>query len=319
MRHGRLAAMNTTQSFRVRRQAAAGALAALVLAGCGTSMAATDPDGNKASPKTLSGICAASTQRNGIVHCTELFAGKKPIRLPSDPSRTQRYGAIKRDGSKFHTRSGDLPLSAAVTKQLEAEAEAHHGIGDKNRAAYANTIYLATISKGTVTRIKPVADIKENAVLRAAFAGRAMEGTISVRTRKGDYASAATLPVRIEFAKSPVRGELPGKITNATRAVRSAKGPCFAPLNRTQANPLVGHFTADIAIYRHPSMHWAFSDELVLHWASGSNMGYAYYPSIATLLGGDPLGRTWQTTLHGVPTRGPSVDLRLVSGGGGTC
>ncbi|MEU5200211.1 hypothetical protein AB0G86_40245 [Streptomyces scabiei] len=310
--------MNTTQSFRVRRQAAAGALAALVLAGCGTSMAATDPDGNKASPKTLSGICSTSTQRDGIVHCTELFAGKKPIRLPSDPSRTQRYGAIKRDGSKFHTRSGDLPLSAAVTKQLEAAAG--HGRADKNRTAYANTIYLATVSRGTVTRIEPVADIEENAVLRAAFAGRAMEGTISVRTRQGDYTSAATLPVRIEFAKSPVRRELTGKITNATRAVRSAKGPCFAPLNRTRANPLVAGFTADIAIQRHPSMHAPFNDELVLKWASGrSNMGHAYYPSIATLLGGDPLGRTWQAGLHGTPTAGPGVNLRLVSGGGGTC
>ncbi|MGW2892827.1 hypothetical protein ACWDDN_47560 [Streptomyces griseoruber] len=312
--------MNTTPSFRVRRQAAAGALAALVLAGCGTSVAATGPDGNKASPKALSGICAASTQRNGIVHCTELFAGKNPIRLPSDPSRTQRYGAVKRDGSKFHTRGGDLPLSAAVTKQLEAAAADGRGMADKSRTAYANTIYLAVVSRGTVTRIEPVADIEENAVLRAAFAGRAMEGTIGVRTRQGDYASAATLPVRVEFAKSPVRGELTGKITNATRAVRSAKGPCFAPLNRTRANPLVAGFTADIAIQRVPSMHAPFNDELVLKWSSSmSNMGTAYYPSIATLLGGDPLGRTWETILHGTPSAGPSVDLRLVSGGGGTC
>ncbi|WP_159056224.1 hypothetical protein [Streptomyces sp. DSM 15324] len=311
--------MNTTPNSRVRRQAAAGALAALVLAGCGTSVAATDPDGHKASPQALSGICAASTQRNGIVHCTELFAGKKPIRLPGDPSRTQRYGAIKRDGSKFHTRGGDLPLSAAVTKQLEAAA-AGRGMADKSRTAYANTIYLAVVSRGTVTRIEPVADIEENAVLRAAFAGRAMEGTIGVRTRQGDYASAATLPVRIEFATSPVRGALTGKITNATRAVRSAKGPCFAPLNRTRANPLVAGFTADIAIQRVASMHAPFNDELVLQWSSGmSNMGAAYYPSIATLLGGDPLGRTWETILHGTPSAGPSVDLRLVSGGGATC
>lgn len=303
----------TTPSFRVGCLTTAAALAALVLTGCGTSTAAMTPDRNSAASQALSGICAASTQRNGIVHCTKPFPGKKPIRLPGDPSRTQRYGALKRGGTMFHTRGGDLSLAAAVARQLEADA-------DKGRTAYANTIYLATISQGTVTKIKPVADIEENAVLRAAFAGRAMEGTIGVRTRQGDYTSRATLPVRIAFAESPVHGELTGKITNATRAVRSAKGSCLAPLNRTKANPLVGEFTAKIALERFSSMHAAFDDELLLKWSGGaSNMGHAYYPSIATLLGGDPLGRTWETLLHGTPSAGPPVNLRLVSGGGGTC
>ncbi|MBP5872735.1 hypothetical protein QBB33_40920 [Streptomyces scabiei] len=303
----------TTPSFRVRRLTATGVLATLVLAGCGTSQAAMAPGRNSSTPKALPDICAASTQRNGIVHCTKPFPGTKPIRLPADPSGTQRYGALKRHGTKFHTRGGDLPLAAAVARQLTADVE-------DGRTAYANTIYLATISKGTVTTIKPVADIDENAVLQAAFAGRAMEGTIGVRTRQGDYASDATLPVRIELAKSPVHGELTGRITNATKAVRSAKGSCLAPLNRTEANPLVGGFTARITLERYPSMHVAYDDELVLRWKSGaSNMGHAYYPSIATLLGGDPLGRTWQAGLHGTPTAGPRLDLRLVSGGGGTC
>ncbi|WP_217178965.1 hypothetical protein [Streptomyces sp. AC495_CC817] len=305
--------MNTTSSFRVRRLTTAVALAALVLTGCGTGQAAMTPDQNSATAKALSGICAASTQRIGIVHCTKLFPGKKPIRLPGDPSRTQRYGALKRGGTTFHTRGGDLPLSAAVARRLEADIE-------NGRRAYANTIYLATISQGAVTKIKPVAVIEENAVLRAAFAGRAMEGAIGVRTRQGDYSLRETLPVRIEFAKSPVHGKLTGRITNATRAVRSAKGSCFAPLNRTRANPLAGVFTAKIAIERAFSMHTPFDDELLLRWSSDvSNMGSAYYPNIATLLGGDPLGRTWETMIHGTPSAGPPVDLRLVSGGGGTC
>ncbi|MFE7766274.1 hypothetical protein [Streptomyces sp. NPDC057438] len=303
----------TPSSFRARRLTAAGALAALVLTGCGTSQAAMAPDQNNPTSKALSGVCAASTQRNGIVHCTRLFPGKKPIRLPNDPSGTQRFGALKRGGTTFHTRGGDLPLAAAVAKLMKADA-------DDGRTAYTNTIYLATISQATVTKIRPVADIDENAVLQSAFADRAMEGTIGVRTRQGDYASQATLPVRIELAKSPVHGELTGKITNATRAVRGAKGSCLAPLNRTKANPLVGEFTAKIVLERHPSMHAAFDDELVLRWHNGaSNMGRAYYPSIATLLGGDPLGRTWQAGLHGTPTAGPDLNLRLVSGGGGTC
>jgi hypothetical protein len=302
--------MNTTPSSRVRRLGVASALAALVLAGCGNGEASITPAGNSTSPKALSGICAAFTQRNNIVHCTELFPGKKSIRLPSDPSRTQRYGALKRGSPTFHTRVGDLPLADSLAREFRGDV--------KN--AYANTVYLATISKNTVTKIKPVVNIEENAVLRANFAGRAMEGTISVRTRKGDYSSEATLPVRIEFASSPVRGKLTGKITNATRAVRGAKGSCLAALNRTKANPLVEGFTSKIAIVRVPSMHMAFDDQLVLEWTSAmSNMGQAYYPSIATLLGGDPLGRTWETSPHGVPWGGPAVNLRLVSGGGKAC
>ncbi|WP_169800270.1 hypothetical protein [Streptomyces torulosus] len=50
-----------------------------------------------------------------------------------------------------------------------------------------------------------------------------------------------------------------------------------------------------------------------------SNMGAAYYPSTATPLGGDPLGRSWETTPPGTPSAGPPVDLRLVKGGGGAC
>ncbi|MFJ9707273.1 hypothetical protein [Streptomyces sp. NPDC101234] len=305
--------MNTTTSPPARRLTAAGALAALVLTGCGISNAATDPGGGSTSRRALSGICAASTQRNGVVHCTKLFPGTKPVRLPGDPSRTQRYGAVERGVPTFHTRGSDLPLTAAVTRRLEAEANG-------GRTDYANTIYLATVSKGKVTEIKPVANIEENAVLRAVFGGRAMEGTIGVRTRQGDYSFTAALPVRIEFAGSPERGQLTGRISNATSAVRSAKGSCFAPLNRTRANPLVGKFTAKIGIQRVPSMHGAFDDELILIWATDeSNMGDAYYPSVATLLGGDRLGPTWETSLHGVPSLGPPVNLRLVTGGGRTC
>lgn len=81
---------------------------------------------------------------------------------------------------------------------------------------------------------------------------------------------------------------------------------------------VVGGFTAKITLERSPSMHVAYDDDLVLKWKNGaSTMGRAYSPSIATLLGGDPLDRTWHARLHGTPTAGPGVTLRLV--GGGTC
>ncbi|MFD8396573.1 hypothetical protein ACFV2N_47280 [Streptomyces sp. NPDC059680] len=260
----------------------------------------------------LSKACAASTKQNGLVYCTKLFSGNKPIRLPSDVSSTQRYGALNRGGPnvpKFHTRAGDLPLAAEVTEQLQKELPGH---------SYANTVYLATISQGQVIKIKPAMVIDEQAVLRSIFAGRVMEGTIAPRN-EDRYSLEPTLPLRIEFASSPTSGRLTGIISNATKPVRSSTGACFAALNSGATNPLVGSFTANVSLQRVPSMHSLFDDELVLNWSGPSNMGSSFYPSIATLLGGDPLGQTWVTYIHGTPWTGPSVSLHLVSGGGGNC
>jgi hypothetical protein len=306
--------MNTTSRSRLRGPATAVAIATLLLTGCQAGEGATHLDATgAAAPARLSGVCAASTTRNGVLHCTKLFRGSKPIRLPGDPSRTQRYGALKRGTPTFHTRAGDLPLSASVVKRLKAAFE-------NGRTNDASAVHLATIVKGTVTKLEPVVIVEKNAVLRTVFAGRAMEGRIGARTSRGDYASRTTLPVRFEFAGSTADGRLTGRIVNASKAVRGAKGTCLPALDRTKANPLVGGFTAKVSLDRVPSMHAAFNDELVLEWSDGvSNMGAAYYPSVATLLGGDPLGRTWETTLHGTPSAGPPVDLRLVKGGGGAC
>jgi hypothetical protein len=261
----------------------------------------------------LTKICAVSEMRDGIVHCTELFKGESPLRLPDDPSSTQRYGALKRSGQQFHTRVGDLPLAATVVGQLNQGVSSGH-------APYASTIYLTTISNGAVTDLKPVADIDENAVLSATFAGRAMEGAIGTLVEPGTYSSDKVLPIRVEFAAKPVNGQLAGKIMNSTSRVRSAGGSCFASLINGATTPLVDGYTADVHLQRIPAMHAQFDDELIILWSNGSsNMGDAYYPSIATLLGGDPLGSTWQTVIHGTPTSGPSVTLHLVTGGGGAC
>ncbi len=71
---------------------------------------------------------------------------------------------------------------------------------------------------------------------------------------------------------------------------------------------------------RVPGMHAMFDDEMVIVWnESTSNMGSGYYPSVATLLGGDPMAKEWTTIIHGTPTVGPAVNVHLVRGGGGTC
>ena len=292
-----------SERFRFWRLVTASVLALLLVA-CSNSDTPR-PD--------LTKMCAVSEMRDDIVHCTELFKGERPLRLPDDPSNMQRYGALKRGGLQFHTRAGDLPLAAPVVEQLDQDLSSGH-------TSYASTIYLATISKGAVTGLKPIADIDENAVLSATFAGWVMEGTIGTLIGPGTYSSDKVLPIRVEFAAKPVNGQLAGKIMNSTSGVRSADGSCFASLVNGATNPLVDGYTADIRMQRVPSMHALFDDELILLWTNGSsNMGQAYYPSIATLLGGDPLGSTWQTLLHGTPTSGPSVTLHLVTGGGGAC
>ena len=73
-------------------------------------------------------------------------------------------------------------------------------------------------------------------------------------------------------------------------------------------------------LQRYPSMHSPFDDEMLLKWSDDvSNMGRELFPSVATLLGLEPLEQAWETSLHGNPTAGPAVVLSVVEGGGGAC
>ena len=62
-------------------------------------------------------------------------------------------------------------------------------------------------------------------------------------------------------------------------------------------------------------MHAPFTDQMVLQWEeSSSGMGDTFYPSIATVFGHDPLGRSWGVVQHGNPSSGPSLTLQLATG-----
>jgi hypothetical protein len=289
-------------------QLATAGLLTASLAACGSSPA---PQPKPAGSPENTGMCATSAKKNGIEHCTKLFPGNEPIRLPADPSATQTYGAMTRSGTAFHTRTGDLPLAPTMRDKLNRNEKS-------GEAEYANAIYLATIANGTVTDVKPVALIDENAIVGAFFAGRAMEGTIAAQVQPGVY-GGKPLPIRIEFVKDPANGKLKGRFVNATTGIRGADGTCIQALPK-QGNPFTASFTPDIQLSRFPGMHTIFDDELLINWNdSTSNMGSGYYPSVATLLGGDPLDKEWKTGIHGTPTAGPAVDVHLVTGGGGTC
>ncbi|HEY6798625.1 MAG TPA: hypothetical protein VI248_28440 [Kineosporiaceae bacterium] len=264
------------------------------------------------SKPVAASMCASSDKKDGIERCREVFPGKEPIRLPADPSSTRKYGALVRGGKAFHTRTGDLPIAPTVLQQLQSGATAGH-------APYANTIYLATVAQGSVTDIKPIAVIDENALLKFFFAGRSMEGTIDSLVAPGQYGDARRFRIRIEFAHDPISGTLKGKFVNADAAVRGADGTCIEALPRL-GNPFTGPYTANIQIQRFPGMHAPFDDEMLIVWDDNvSNMGSEFYPSIATLLGGDTLGQEWKTVIHGTPSAGPAVDVHLVGEGGGAC
>lgn len=299
--------MRISEKLSWYQLATAGLLAAS-LAACGSGPAPRPkPSG---SPENT-GMCATSDKKNGIEHCTRLFPGNEPIRLPADPSATQKYGAVTRSGKAFHTRTGDLPLAPTMKDKLDK--------GQKSgQAEYANAIYLATVTGGSVTDVELIAQIDENAIIGFVFAGRALEGTIASQVRPGVY-GGKPLPTRIELVKDPADGKLKGRFANAKTAVRGADGSCIRALPG-QGYPFTESFTPDIQLTRFPAMHTMFDDEMLIVWnESTSNMGSGYYPSVATLLGGDPMDKEWTTVIHGTPIAGPAVDVHLVTGGGGTC
>jgi hypothetical protein len=84
--------MAATVILRLRVLITAGALAAS-LAGCRDGAVTRPGLAPGSGPADHAGICAASEASNGIELCTELFPGSDKIRLPGDPSDTQRCGA----------------------------------------------------------------------------------------------------------------------------------------------------------------------------------------------------------------------------------
>jgi hypothetical protein len=122
------------------RLATAGLLTAS-LAACGGSPA---PQPKPSGSPATTGMCATSEKKGGVEHCTRLFPGNEPIRLPADPSATQKYGAVTRSGKAFYTRTGDLPLAPVMLDRLGEDAK-------PGQAPYANAVYLATVTNGSVT------------------------------------------------------------------------------------------------------------------------------------------------------------------------
>lgn len=284
----------------------------LVLAGCGSavdpdvrptpSSSSTVPTTSPSSTDTELLSACPSVTAGPVPTCTNLFTDGEALRLPASSVGGRQFGAFVRGGSGFVTADGlTHPVSDDVAATIGTSTD------------YATTVYAATLSGDTVTALAPALRVDPDAIMRAVFAGRVMVGTISAAdqpvTAPPSYGEPS-LPVVISWSATSAAGVLSGTIANATRGA-SVGGTCSA-LNSTRGNPLVGSFTAQVGIQRVPSMHTAGDDELVLSWGpDSSGMGSSFYPSVATLMGADPLGQQWQVTQHGTPTSGPALDLTL--------
>ncbi|GAB3075892.1 hypothetical protein [Nocardioides zeae] len=295
-------------------------LAATGLGACADSEPHRDDAKLPAVDGDASAVCPGGTRTDGgLITCADLFEDGAPLRLPADPSDAARFGAVVRGGGGLWTREGVVPLSEAVAASVVAENTTASEI-TADGMPYASQIYGALIEGGEVVALRPVVRVSEDTIVAHTFAGAVLEGTIT-RFVDGGYDQADPLPVRIEVADQANDGTVEATIVNADRAIRSSTGTCFPALSGDAAsNPLRAPFTAEIGLERYPSMHADFDDEMLLTWdESTSNMGAAFYPSMATLMGADPLGDQWEVDIHGTPTAGPSLRLVRVEGGGGAC
>jgi len=185
---------------------------------------------------------------------------------------------------------------------------------------YATTVYQAKVSNGVATSLRPLLRVSDDAILTHTFGGKTLIGVISSRMTDGSYDVDPKLPIAFRLDASARDKVLHGSIVNAIRPVRVGGGACIAKLPDTSANPLVDEFGRNVTIARVPSMHVPYDDELVLEWnGSSSGMGSDFYPSVATVMGNDPLARAWQVSQHGTPTSGPSLKLALTDGPITTC
>lgn len=285
-------------TFPAQARATLVAAAALAVAGAGTiavSAAGAAP--------ALAQACAVVRSSGGLPTCAELHPGPRAIRLP-DGTGGRPYGVVARAGPFVTAQGRRLPLTKRVAGSFT------------DPRAYATTVYRATVADDRVTELRARMRVPAKLVMDRVFGSRVLVGQISRRTgSQGGSASFSTtpsLPLIIGLERASRTGVVSGSILNATAAVAAA-GVCYGSLAATgKANPLVGGFSSRVTVERFPGMHVPFADQQVLGWENGSSgMGSAFYPSLATLMGHDPLGRAWRVSQHGIPSTGPALRLRL--------
>ena len=304
--------------------------AALLLSGCGSS---DQRQVREDAALEASSVCPGGTLAADVVVCTRLATGGI-LSLPADTGEVA-YGALARGAGRLLTRDGTLDLEPSVAEELQRQVDALRSTTESAQGGaveggdiaartgpYAQLVYRAQVSGRSVTSLAAAVRVDETALMTAALGGTVLEGAIAPLISDADgYDVDATLPVRLELARTAVDGAVRGRLVNATRPVRMTSGRCAPALSAAaEHDPLQGPFTERVELQRFPSMHAPFDDELLLKWSADvSNMGGELFPSAASVLGHAPEATRWVTTLHGNPTAGPALTLTVVQGGGGAC
>ncbi len=291
----------TMQLAFARRLGCAVAVILVSLLSTGCSGALNRGDG-------LSTACPKVDMSGDVPLCTRLFDKSAGVRLPANTA-DQPFGAISRSGQFFIDSRGERFGLEPAKRPPETIDR-----------SYATTVYRAKVVDGVATSLEPILRVTEEAILTHTFGGRVLSGTISARQADGSYDVRPNLPVVIRLADHAAKGALYGSIVNADRAVRIGTGRCVPTLPGTFDNPLVDGYSSNVSLRRSPSMHLLYGDQLVLHWSEDSSgMGDAFYPSVATVMGADPISKKWRVVQHGNPTSGPALNLQLTDGAIKTC
>ncbi len=251
----------------------------------------------------LAGACPKLDTSTKVPTCTALFDGQSGLKLTAG-SRDAPIGAVSR-GGRFFIAADGTKFRMQAPKQFPTSTN----------TGYATTVYQATVDKGVAKSLKPLLRLSEGAILTHTFGARVLTGVISAHAADDAYDMRHNLPLVIQLASRARGNVLPGTIMNAHRGARLPSGRCIQRLPSGTRNPLVAGYTSRVSLERVPSMHVPHDDELILAWNdSSSGMGNSFYPSVATVLGHDPLGTTWDVVQHGTPDSGPALTLRLADG-----
>ena len=313
-------------------------------AGGGNAGGGTGGSGGGAAT-TDGGICAVQHEESlggaTLTVCDQAYADPPYVRPPADSTGSDPqhiYGGIAHGAGFVMGFTGRGFRADAPGNPEWMTAEASNGV-----QRYGDFVYLATVEAGAVQSLQPAIRIDDR-VFATLLAGRAYEGLMSPRdpaapTLSWDY-QHHTVPVRIVLDAEPqmtVLDQIPGypryallgHVENAKVAVRAADGGCLAALTSFgDTNPLGLATDAgdEIQLARQPNMHGNYDDVFTLIWPAGtvpnggSNMGGGLFISTAALLQSVPPDLTNASSFpHGTPSDGPSADLSLVTGGGGTC
>lgn len=296
---------------------------AFVLAGCtGPSEdPAESSDPSESSAATENTFCRTQHEVEGqtgtVVVCDELYPEAPFVHLPAPPPGKVYAGM---DAEGFVTADGtSYPVDDLEVQEAE---QRRHSLA----------LYELTVDAGVVTDYRVAVTFPESFFVEP-WLGVAAEGNISRLIGEDEFEFDATLPVRVEFHAEPAEDPLApseydvlASIANLEQAVRASDGSCMPALtSHGDEAPFAAGSNVQLRAQRAPSMHAFGDDEFVIFivvdgqtW--GSMMNSQWYRGPLDLVKGtvEPSG-TYLGIGHGTPGSLPTLEVKVVEGGGQPC